>query len=111
MGDLFTTLFAKIAAVVQWFSDLFVAIFIALWHMLTDLFCWVLEQCLGVAFSAVDVIDTSPVSGAIGVFFQLPAEMTNMLMLLGFGECMTVISAALLTRMGLQLIPFVRLGS
>lgn len=111
MGGMFTTLFAKIAAVVKWFGDLFVAIFASLWHILTDLGCWLLEQCLGVAFDAVSAIDPGPISGAIGAFDQLPAEMINILMLLGFGEAMGIIGAALLIRMGLQLIPFVRLGS
>jgi len=50
-------------------------------------------------------------STAIGSFSQLPAEILNILMLLGFGEAMVIIGSALLIRFGLQLIPFVRLGS
>lgn len=111
MGGIFTTLFAKIAAVVKWFADLFVAIFQAIWHVLTDLVCWSFESALGIVFTAVDAIDVSGFSTAIGSFSQLPAEILNILMLLGFGEAMTIIGAALLIRFGLQLIPFVRLGS
>lgn len=111
MGGMFTTLFAKIASVVQWFGDLFVAIFLSLWHLITDAFCWVFESFLGIASGAIQAIDVSGFDTAIGSFSQLPAEIINILMLLGFGEAMSLIGLALVIRFTLQLIPFVRLGS
>jgi len=112
MGALFTTLFAKIAAVISWFSKLFVAIFVSLWDIFKDIGCWIFEQILTVAISAVSTLDTSAMSNAAaGGWGSLPGELLNMLGLLGVGHAITIITAAILLRITLQLIPFTRLGS
>lgn len=109
MGGFFTTLFSKIAAVVQWFSDLFISIFVAFWDIFKDIFSWVLEQLLSVAVAAISSFDVSAFPA--NAWGSIPSELLNILSVLGVGQCVAIISAALLIRFGLQLIPLVRLGS
>lgn len=111
MGSFFTMLFAKIAAVIQWFAALFVAIFVAIWDVLTDLICWVFEGFFDIAISAANSVDISGIENSLGVFADLPPELVNVLGLVGFGQAMGIIGTALVIRFVLQLIPFVRLGS
>lgn len=110
MGGLFTLLFSKIAAVIQWFADLAIAIFVAAWDFITDAFCWAFEQLLKVATSALTAIDFSALA-SYSAGATLPGEILNILGLLGVGTAITIIIAAITIRLGLQLIPFVRLGS
>lgn len=110
MGAMFTLVLAKLSALLGWVGELFVAVFVALWDMVTDVFCWVLEQLLSVVAIAVKAIDF----GNLATYAQnatLPAEIMNVLGLLGIGTCIAIISTAIAVRLGLQLIPFVRLGS
>lgn len=110
MGAFFSSLFAKIAAVAKWFGDLFVAVFVALWDMVKDGFSWLFEQVMDVAIDAASTIDVSGISAA-GGWGSLPAEVINILALIGVGEATTIIVAAIGVRLVLQLIPFTRLGS
>lgn len=110
MGGMFTMLFSKIAAVIGWFSDLAIAIFLAAWDFITDGFSWAFEQVLKTAVSALTVIDfTALANYTAGA--TLPASIMNILGLLGVGTAISIIVAAITIRLGLQLIPFVRLGS
>ncbi|HZY18630.1 MAG TPA: DUF2523 family protein [Ramlibacter sp.] len=112
MGDLFSALFAKVAAVVKWFSDLFVAVFTAAYDLLRDVPAWCFDQVLSVAVSAVTALDTSALSNAAaGGWGSIPAEVSNILSLLGVGTAITIITAAIGVRLVLQLVPFTRLGS
>lgn len=110
MGAFFSALLAKIAAIAKWFGDLFVAVFVALWDLLKDGFSWCFEQVMDVAIDAVSSIDVSGISTA-GGWGSLPAEVINILALIGVGEATTIIVAAIGIRLVLQLIPFTRLGS
>lgn len=110
MGALFTLLFEKVTAVIKWFSDLAVAVFVSVWDVVKDAFSWLFEQVLTVAVSAVGAIDASALSG-LGGWASVPGEVLNIMSLLGVGTAVTIISAAILIRITLQLIPFVRLGS
>lgn len=114
MGSLFTSLFAKIAAVVKWFSDLFIAIFVAIWDLLKDIFSWFFEQILDVSLSMFQSIDTSGLASLAqigGGWSSLPAELLNILQLIGVGIAFEIIAAAIAIRLLLQLVPFTRLGS
>jgi hypothetical protein len=112
VGAFFTTLFAKISSVVAWFSSLFVAIFVSLWDIFKDVFSWLFEQVLTVSITAVSSIDTSAVSNAAaGGWGSLPGDVLNILQLIGVGQAITIIASSIVIRLGLQLIPFVRLGS
>lgn len=107
----FTMLLAKLAALVGWFSDLFVAIFKAGWNVLTDAVCWTFDKGLGVAVDAVKDIDVSGVSANVNAYGSIPAGMLQVMACIGLGQALAIIASALAIRFGLQLIPFVRLGS
>ncbi|MFS2047855.1 DUF2523 family protein [Variovorax sp. Varisp41] len=111
MAAAFTMLLAKIAAVVKWFGDLFVKVFVALWDLIRDAACWPFEQVMKIAVSAVQAIDLSGIQPYVSQAGSLPAEMLNILGLLGLGTCCSIIVAAISIRLILQLIPFTRLGS
>lgn len=103
-------LLAKISALLSWFGSLFVAVFVSLWDMVKDAFSWLFDQCLGVAVSAVSAVDVSGLANVTG-WGELPAEIINIMGLLGVGHAVTIITSAITIRFALQLIPFVRLGS
>ena len=105
-----TMLLAKIADVIKWFSDLFLAIFVSLWDIIKDAFSWCFEQIMEVAVDAVSAIETGDIDAA-GGWGSLPAELLNILGLLGVGQATSIIVAAIGVRLVLQLIPFTRLGS
>lgn len=111
MGDLFTSLFAKVAAVIKWFSDLFVSVFVALWDVVKDGFSWLFDQVLQVAVSAVNGLDVSALSSVSMQAGSLPGEILNILQLIGVGTAVSIITAAIGIRLLLQLVPFTRLGS
>jgi len=101
----------RIVEVVQWFSDLFVAVFSALFDLLKDAICWVLEQFLHIAVNLLGSIDVSGLTGYSGAWGSLPADIINIMGLLGFGPAAAIIVSASLIRLYLQLVPFTRLGS
>ena len=107
---MFTLVLAKLSALLGWIGELFVSVFVALWEMITDVFCWVVEQLLKVVTSALQAIDFNGLFGYAQVA-TLPGEIMNVLGLLGVGTAITIILTAIAIRLGLQLIPFVRLGS
>lgn len=110
MGGMFTLVLAKLSAILGWIGSLFVAVFVALWDMVTDVFCWVLEQLMKVVSSALQSADFTGFAG-YSVSNTLPSEIGNVLSLLGVGTAISIILLAITIRLGLQLIPFVRLGS
>lgn len=104
-------LLAKVAAAVAWIGKLFVAVFVAAWDVFRDVLAWCFEQVMEVVVSAVALVDVSAFSSASSFWTGLSSEILNMLGLIGFGQAMGIIGAAIVIRLGLQLIPFVRLGS
>ncbi|MOA59084.1 hypothetical protein D3C78_1836160 [compost metagenome] len=59
----------------------------------------------------VTAVDTSGIDASLGAWGAIPAEVLNVLGLLGAGEAVAIIISAIGVRMLLQLIPFTRLGS
>lgn len=111
ISSAFSMLFAKITAVLQWFGDLFISIFVALWDIFKDVFCWVFDQSLSIVTTAVSAVDVSAFAGLTASMGSIPASVSQVLSCIGVGTAFTAIAAALAIRFGLQLIPFVRLGS
>lgn len=111
MGDFFSKLLAKLSASLAWIGDLFASALTAVYSVFKDAFSWVFDSLLGVAVSAISAVDVSGISAYTSGSRNLPAEILNVLSLLGVGEAISIIVSALLIRMTLQLIPFVRLGS
>jgi hypothetical protein len=99
-----------ITAFGRWLLSLVTDIFVSLWKLLTDVVCYPFDKLLSFASGMLNGIDVSGVS-SVGAWGSVPAEIINMLGLLGFGQCMAIIATAITIRLGLQLIPFVRLGS
>lgn len=110
MGGFFSQLFAVIGALPDWFAILSINIFSAMGNLLKDMVSWVLESFLNIAVSAITSVDTSALSG-VGAWGSAPADVMNILALLGVGQAVAIITAAITIRLLLQLIPFVRLGS
>lgn len=112
MSEFFNAILAKINAVIEWFANIFVAVFVAIWDVIKDAFSWLFESFLDIVVSAVQSIDTGPFQGLSAQGWgAIPGELLNILQLLGVGTAISIIAAAIAIRLGLQLIPFVRLGS
>lgn len=106
----FTMLLKKLADILQWIADLFVAVFVALFDLVKDGFSWLFEQMLEIVIDALEAIDVSGISAA-GGWGELPGEVLNILALLGVAQAVSIIIASIGIRLILQLIPFTRLGS
>lgn len=111
MGEIASWFWEQIKAALRWIGDLFVEVFKAVWNLLTDLVCWVLDKLLDLAVSAVSGLDVSAITTNVSAWGSIPPEVMNILSLLNVGTAIAIISAAIVIRLVLQLIPFVRLGS
>lgn len=104
-------LIGKVAALASWIGALFVAVFAALWFLVTDAFVWVFDQVLSVAVSAVGALDWSAAQGWGAYWSLVPPEMWDVISVIGLGTAFQIIGAAIVIRFALQLVPFTRLGS
>ncbi|CAN7541488.1 DUF2523 domain-containing protein [Acidovorax sp. LjRoot118] len=111
LGDFISAILAKFVALAQWFGELGKAVFVALWDLLRDAMCWPFEQIMDIVVSAVSALDLSGISTYTGTWGTLPAEIINVLGLIGVAEVSAIIITAIGIRLILQLIPFTRLGS
>jgi len=111
MGALFTALWKKLADILTWLGEFWVEIFKAGWDFLTDIVCWVFDKGLDLAVSAMQALDVSAITANLSAWGSLPGEVLGVLGTLGVGTAAGIISAAITIRLGMQLIPFVRLGS
>jgi len=105
----FTSLLAKVAGLAKWFLSVFKQIFVDMWNLVTDMFCWVLDSVLSLAASIVSAISVPFDPGTY--YSMIPPQMANTLGIIGLPQALSMIVAALVIRFLLQLIPFVRLGS
>lgn len=94
-----------------WLWNAFVSIFTSLWEMATDFVCWIFDQVLGIAVTAVGALDVSGITNQLGWFDAIPGDMLAVMSACGLGSAFAIVSSALVIRFALQLIPFVRLGS
>jgi len=107
----FTFLLAKVVALARWFGELFVKVFEALWHMVTDAACWVFEGMLGIATTALNAMDFSALTQYANTWAQLPGGVIEVLSAVGLTTAVGIVITAIGIRLVLQLIPFTRLGS
>jgi len=91
--------------------DLVQKVFSSLWLMLKDFFIFIIDQLLSLSETILGSVDLSDITQHFGIFQQIPESLLNILGLVGFAQCMVIIGAAIIVRILLQLIPFVRLGS
>jgi len=105
----FTSLLKKFTDLCAWFLSVFKQVFIDLWNMVTDVFCWGFESVLAIASGALNAIDI-PFNPQT-YYAMVPPEAANMLGYIGITQALTMVVSALLIRFTLQTIPFVRWGS
>lgn len=96
--------------IIKWFSDIFVAIFKAIWDLATDMLAWLFEQIMDIVVAAVGAVDLGGLD-SYNPQTGFTSEMLNIMGLLGVGEASGIIVVAIGIRLVLQLIPFTRLGS
>lgn len=111
LGEFFSSILRKFVALAQWIGELGKAVFAAAWDFVRDAFCWPFEQIMDIVVSAVSALDLSGISTYTGTWGTLPAEIINVLGLIGVAEVSAIIITAIGIRLILQLIPFTRLGS
>ncbi|MDP1712884.1 MAG: DUF2523 family protein [Candidatus Nanopelagicaceae bacterium] len=111
MGDLASWFWGQIKRALVWIGDLFTDVFIAAWDFFMDGVSWVFDKLLDLAVSAVGGMSTGIFTDAAQAFQLIPPDVLQILSLLGVGQCIAIITAAITIRLVLQLIPFVRLGS
>ncbi|SFE11135.1 DUF2523 family protein [Paracidovorax konjaci] len=103
----------KIDQFVDWWFELMPRFFKALLTLLQDVFLWCLEQCFSLAKSALDGItglDTMAAEAA-RTWALVPTDVIVVLQTIGLGTALGIVTAAIVIRLMLQLIPFTRLGS
>ena len=104
-----------ISKLIDWIVWAFKSLVLTLWDAVADVLYLVLSLLLNIVsslltavFAGLNSIMPSSITAAIN---SLPPEILNMLGLCGISEAMGIVVTALLIRLGLQLIPLVRLGS
>lgn len=107
--NFFTALLAKITAVLEWLLAVFMQIFKDLFNLIMDLVLFVFDSFLGIAVGAIKAIAIPFDPGTY--YSMIPPEVGSVLGYIGIPQAISIIVASLLIRFGLQLIPFVRLGS
>lgn len=105
----FTALLAKIANFAKWLVACFKQIFIDMWNMVTDVVCWAFDASLSIASGALELIN-APFDPQ-HYYAMIPADVANMLGVIGVPHCLAIIVSSLVIRFLLQTIPFVRWGS
>lgn len=93
------------------FLDVIQAAVSTIGDMLKDIAIWLVDQLMDVAIAAMNglasFLDWNPAE----YISALPESVINMMGLIGVGQALSIVTGALIIRMLLQLIPFVRLGS
>jgi hypothetical protein len=99
--------------VLQWLLDLVSSVIQTLWDMVSDVLWLVVDLLMGAAVTVIGLLDLSGLSEFVPSSYlaALPAEMLQVLGLIRVGEALGIVVTAIVIRIILQLIPFVRLGS
>lgn len=101
----------RLLQIVEWFGALWKDAFDATWLMIKDAASWLVDQLLGLVVGAANLLDVSGLTSYVQEWGNVPAEVMNVLALLGIGTASAIIISAVGIRLVLQLIPFTRLGS
>lgn len=103
----------KIDGLIDWLFELVPNLIKALVLMFKDLFLWCLEQVLDLAKGVLDGITgfDDIIAQAATIWAGVPPEVMLVVQAIGLGTALTIITGAIMIRLVLQLIPFVRLGS
>lgn len=111
VDDIFTEISDFIKNMWTAFTDLLKSLVLTLWDMLADFFIFLFDIIFQFVLLLLDGLFT--MFGALNIiqYIDFPPDVTNIIGLIGLGQCMSFIVVALTIRFVLQLIPFVRLGS
>ena len=103
----------KIGDFIEWLFKLFPRLVEAFFTMLKDVFLWCIEQILSLVSYLLDgITGFDSIIGAAGsIWSGIPPEALQVMQAIGLGTALGIIGTAILIRIALQLIPFVRLGS
>lgn len=92
--------------------DFFYKLFMSFIDFMKDFFLWLVDQLLSIGIFFLELL------GGMGEAFNpvtyiqaIPEETKMFLAMCGFNEVMAIIIPAIIIKITLQLIPFVRLGS
>lgn len=113
MLDSFTSwLLGLISNLWDSFVEFLTNFLLTLFDALKDIFFFIIDTLLEFVVPLIDTI-TAPLTvfNPQTYINALPPEILNIMGLLRVGEAMAIVIAALLIRLVMQLIPFVRLGS
>ncbi len=108
IGSFFTFLLKLITDWAGWLLNVIKQIFLDIWEFFTDIPVWIFEQIMNLVLY---IIGSLPFPEPPNYWSGLPAEILNIMGLIGISEALAMILAALTIRILLQLIPFTRLGS
>lgn len=111
MGEYIDNLVNWLKSVLDWFVDLMYAAVLTVFDMIKDVFFWVVKTVLDLVMSVLDGLSEGANFDVSQYITSLPPEVTSVMGALHLGNCMALLGVALLIRLVLQLIPFVRLGS
>lgn len=106
-----TLLLSKIAALAAWVGELAVAAFSAVWLLLTDLLVWAFDGFFTLAITLASAVDLGGLTAYTADWAGLPSWTIEAMQAVGLTSAIGIVVAALVVRLVLQLIPFVRLGS
>lgn len=108
-------LWSKIKEGLEWIVDAWVlmwkSVFATIWDMLADVVSLLFDLLMEFAVWALDGIGQALDFDVMAIINALPSGMLNVMGALHLGTAFGIVAAAIVIRMLLQLIPFVRLGS
>lgn len=102
----------------QWFRDSWEGVkefvrqyYNSVFDMLKEVLYWLFDSMMDVSIVAMNSLGAMLDFNPADYFAVIPAEVANIIGLIGLAEALTMITVSIVIRMLLQLIPFVRLGS
>ena len=101
-----------LAGVWNAFVDLMYRMVLTVYDAFKDLLLWAFDEFMGLSIFILDGVGDLFSSLDVTQYVEaLPVETKGILALTGIGDASSMIVAAIIIRLILQLIPFVRLGS
>lgn len=109
-------LFQAIEKFIKWCIDVVIEVFKSLFTLLTDLILWNLKTLLSLASSLLSSLaeqfDISGLTSQLSSLWgMVPIEAQQIMQAIGVPTALGIVVTGILIRFGLQLIPFIRLGS
>lgn len=111
LTNFFGKLLDKINSFFSFFGDLIKAAFLSLWDLFLDALCFLVDSLIKVIDAALSVLPQQTATDWGRYWADVPAGVVEVAVAVGIVPALAIITVALIIRFGLQLIPFVRLGS